>query len=141
MWMFKLRDCLHFAQKKLNSFFRRIFIRVKGIVSLNNFDGHVLMVLINSKINLTSAATFKPLNKVWWSQKSRQFLVKNKTKHNYSRIPVLSACIDLRWRVIVQRLMKPLMIVKREVRSQIAHGFGNALVIFDVDLLVFDTAP
>ena len=78
---------------------------------------------------------------VWWSQKSRQFLVENKTKHNYSRKLVLSARIDLRWRLIVQRLMKPLLIVKREVRSQIAYGFGNALVIFDVHLLIFHTAP
>jgi len=71
---------------------------------------------------------------VWWSQKSRQFLVENKTKLNYSRKLVLSACIDLRWRLIVQRLMKPLVIVKREVRSQVAHRIWNALVIFDVNL-------
>src|SRR6266516_560400 len=78
---------------------------------------------------------------LWWSQKSRQFSGKNKIKPNHSRKLVLSARIDLRWRLIVQRLMKPLLIVKREVRSQIAHGFGNALVIFDVHLLIFDTAP
>src|SRR5712692_7025565 len=69
---------------------------------------------------------------LWWSQKSRQFLVENKTKHNHSRIRVLSACIDLRWRLIVQRLMKPLVIVEREIGSQVAHGFRHALVIFDV---------
>jgi len=74
-------------------------------------------------------------------KESRQFLVENKTKHNHSRIFVLSAYIDLRWRLRVQRLMKPLMIVKREVRSQIAHCVCHALVIFDVHLLVFDTAP
>src|SRR6266852_2458651 len=78
---------------------------------------------------------------VWWSQKSRQFLVENKTKHTHSRKLVLSARINLRWRLIVQRLMNPLVIVKREVRSQVAHGVWNALVIFDVHLLVFDTAP
>src|SRR5437763_16785189 len=90
---------------------------------------------------LKEGYTLEEIHELWWSQKSRQFVVENKTKHNHSRKFVLSARIDLRWRVIVQRLMKPLMIVKREVRSQIAHGFGNALVIFDVDLLVFDTAP
>ncbi len=37
--------------------------------------------------------------------------------------------------------MKPLVIVKREVRSQVAHRVKNALVIFDVHLLVFHTAP
>ena len=78
---------------------------------------------------------------LWWSHLSRQFEGKTKTKHNRSRISVLSARIDLRWRVIVQRLMKPLVIVKREVRSQVAHRVWNALVIFDVHLLVFDTAP
>src|SRR6266700_7789047 len=78
---------------------------------------------------------------IWWSQKSRQFLVENKTKHNHSRKLVLSARIDLRWRLIVQRLMKPLVIVKREIRSQVAHRVCHALVIFDVHLLVFDTAP
>src|SRR5271157_524714 len=78
---------------------------------------------------------------VWWSQKSRQFLVENKTKHNHSRILVSSARIDLRWRLIVQRLMKPLVIVKREIRSQVAHRVWNALVIFDIHLLIFDTAP
>src|SRR6266571_1972795 len=31
--------------------------------------------------------------KLWWSQKSRQFLVENKTKHNHSRKLVLSARI------------------------------------------------
>ena len=54
--------------------------------------------------------------------KFRQFLVKNKTKHNHSRKLILFAYIDLRWRLIVQRLMKPLLIVKQEVRSQVAHG-------------------
>src|SRR5437764_7928228 len=87
------------------------------------------------------ATALEGLPGLWWSQKSRQFLVETKTKHNHSRKPVLSARIDLRWRLIVQRLMKPLLIVKREVRSQIAHGFGNALVIFDVHLLIFHTAP
>ena len=61
-------------------------------------------------------------NLLWWSQMSRQFLVENKTKHNHSRKLVLSARIDLRWRLIVQRLMKALLIVKQEVRSQVAHG-------------------
>jgi hypothetical protein len=51
------------------------------------------------------------------SQKSRQFWVENKTKHNHSRKLVLSARIDLRWRLIVQRLMNPFLIVKREVCS------------------------
>src|SRR6266496_2852664 len=78
---------------------------------------------------------------VWWSQQSSQFLGQNKTKHNHSRRSVLSACIDLRWRLIVQRLMKPLVIVKREVRSQVAHRLCHALVIFDIYLLIFDTAP
>ena len=78
---------------------------------------------------------------LWWSQKSRQFLAENKTKHNHSRILVSSARIDLRWRLIVQRLMKPLVIVKREIRSQVAHRVWNALVIFDIYLLIFDTAP
>ena len=58
---------------------------------------------------------------IWWSQKSRQFLVENKTKHNYSRKLVLTACIHLCWCLIVQGLMNPLVIVKREVRSQVAH--------------------
>src|SRR5712692_3266747 len=78
---------------------------------------------------------------LWWSQKSRQFLVENKTKHTHSRKLVLSARIDLRWRLIVQRLMKPLLIVKREVRSQVADRVCHALVIFDVHLLIFHTAP
>ena len=60
--------------------------------------------------------------RVWWSHLSRQFLVKNKTKHIHSRKLASSARIDLRWRLIVQRLMKPLLIVKQEVRSQVAHG-------------------
>ena len=75
------------------------------------------------------------------SQKSRQFLVENKTKHNHSRKLVLSARIHLRWCLIVQRLMNPLVIVKREVRAPVAHRIENALVIFDVHLLIFDTAP
>src|SRR5437899_2542579 len=78
---------------------------------------------------------------LWWSQKSRQFVVENKTKHNHSRKLVSSARIDLRWRLIVQRLMKPLVIVKREIRSQVAHRVCYALVIFDIYLLIFDTAP
>src|SRR5947209_102245 len=38
---------------------------------------------------------------LWWSHLSRQFLVKNKIKHNRSRILVLSARIYLRWCLIV----------------------------------------
>ncbi len=91
-------------------------------------------------IALTEILTFKEINNwlVWYS---RQFLVKTKIKPNRSRSLWLLASRHLCWRVIVQRLMQPLLIVKREVRSQIAHGFSNALVIFDVDLLIFDTAP
>jgi hypothetical protein len=37
--------------------------------------------------------------------------------------------------------MQTLLIVKREIRSQVAHSFWNALVIFEVHLLIFDTAP
>src|SRR4249920_3626528 len=37
--------------------------------------------------------------------------------------------------------MKPLLIVKCEVRSQVAHGIWNALVIFNIDVLIFHTAP
>jgi hypothetical protein len=89
-------------------------------------------------ISMTGSGIQAP---VWWSQKSGQFLVENKTKHNHSRKLVLSARIDLRWCLIVQRLMKPLLIVKREVRSQVADRVCHALVIFDVHLLIFDTAP
>jgi Transposase DDE domain len=103
-----------------------------------NMKNHLMH--LSDKLLLRKRAIIESII-VWWSQKSRQFLGKNKTKPNHSRKLVLSARIDLRWRLIVQRLMKPLLIVKREVRSQIAHGFGNALVIFDVDLLIFDTAP
>src|SRR5258708_23024857 len=78
---------------------------------------------------------------LWWSQKSRQFLVENKTKHSHSRLLIVSVRIDLRLCLIVQRLMKPLVIVKREVGSQVAHRVCHALVIFDIHLLVFDTAP
>ena len=78
---------------------------------------------------------------LWWSQKSRQFVVENKTKLNSSRGLILFARIDLRWHLIVQRLMKPLVIVQREVRAPVAHRVCHALVIFDVYLLIFDTAP
>ena len=37
--------------------------------------------------------------------------------------------------------MKPLVIVKREVRSQVVHRICHALVIFDVHLLIFHTPP
>ena len=37
--------------------------------------------------------------------------------------------------------MNSLVIVEREVRSQVAHGIWNALVIFDIDVLIFHTTP
>ena len=78
---------------------------------------------------------------LWWSQKSSQFAVKNKTKHNHSKKLVLSAFIDLHWRLIVQHSMKPLLIAKRKVHLQVAHRVYYVLVIFDIHLLIFDTAP
>ncbi len=47
---------------------------------------------------------------------------------------MLSAQIHLCRRLIVQCLMQSLVIIKREIRSQVAHGFQHALVIFDVNL-------
>ncbi len=109
-----------------------------------NFSHATVELTIFGDVDLRNVKGLKSIRhrgNLWWSQKSRQFLVENKTKHNHSRIFVLSACIDLRWRLIVQRLMQTLMIVKREVRSQIVHCVCHALVIFDVHLLIFDTAP
>src|SRR5437660_11489814 len=77
---------------------------------------------------------------VWWYQKSRQFLGKNKTKLNSSRNSRLSFQIHLCWCLIVKRLMQALLIVKREIGMQVLYSIGNALVIFDIDLLIFDTA-
>ena len=37
--------------------------------------------------------------------------------------------------------MQALLIVKREIGLQVPYRIWNALVIFDVHLLVFDTAP
>ena len=54
---------------------------------------------------------------LWWSQLSRQCAGKNKIKLNRSRCTVLAAGIDERWRLIVQRLMQTLVIVKGEVRA------------------------
>ena len=53
---------------------------------------------------------------------------------------MLSAYIDLRWRLIVQCLMKPLLIVKQEVRAQVAHGVCHALVILDIIVYQFSGA-
>jgi hypothetical protein len=78
---------------------------------------------------------------LWWSQLSRQFAGKNKIKLNRSRCSVLFAGINERWRLIVQCLMQTLVIVKGEVRAQVAHGIRHALIFFDVHLLIFDTAP
>jgi len=55
------------------------------------------------------------IQRVWWYQKSRQFLGKNKTKLNCSRNPRLPFQIHLCWCVIVKRLMQALLIVKREI--------------------------
>ncbi len=52
---------------------------------------------------------------VWWDQKSRQFLGKNKTKLNCSRNAWLCFQIHLCWCLIVKRLMQALIVVKREI--------------------------
>ena len=52
---------------------------------------------------------------VWWYQKSRQFLGKNKTKLNCSRNSWLTFQIHLCWCLIVKRLMQALRVVKREI--------------------------
>jgi site-specific DNA recombinase len=77
---------------------------------------------------------------VWWSPKSRQWWGKNKTKLNHTRICLFSGR-DLCWRLIVQRLMQSLVIIKREVVTQIAHSFRDALIVLGIHLLIFDTAP
>ncbi len=59
---------------------------------------------------------------IWWYQKSRQFLGKNKTKLNCSRNRRLPFQIHLCWCVIVKRLMQALMIVKREIFTQVPHS-------------------
>ena len=78
---------------------------------------------------------------LWWSQKSRQFETKNKIELNHTRISVLLLHVHLCRCLIRQRLMKTLLIVKREVRSQVAHGICHALVIFDINVLIFHTSP
>jgi hypothetical protein len=42
---------------------------------------------------------------------------------------------------VIERLMKPLTVVKPEVFSQASDGLGRVLVIVQVDLFVFDAAP
>jgi len=37
--------------------------------------------------------------------------------------------------------MQPLVIVQREIVTQIAHGFCHTLVIFEIDFFLFDAAP
>ena len=68
--------------------------------NLNGFEG----VLSRMKIG-----------ELWWYQKSRQFLGKNKTKHNRSRNAQLAFEIHLRWRPIVQCLVQSLLIIKSEI--------------------------
>jgi hypothetical protein len=47
---------------------------------------------------------------------------------------MLPVQIHLCWREIVERLMQSLLIIKGEVRPQIADRFAHALVIFEVNL-------
>src|SRR5258708_5964653 len=84
---------------------------------------------------------YKGLDKVWWYQKSRQFSGKNKTKLNCPRNAWLSFQIHLCWCVVLKRLMQTLMIVKREILTQIAYSIGNTLIVFNIHLLVFNAAP
>jgi hypothetical protein len=78
---------------------------------------------------------------IWWSQKSRQFSGKNKIELSHTRKAVLLPTIHLGRCLIVQCLMQTFLIVKGEVRSQVAHGVCNTLVIFEIHLLLFHTAP
>src|SRR6266511_2997924 len=42
---------------------------------------------------------------------------------------------------VIERLVKPLTIVKSEIFSQARYGLGRVLVIVQVNLFVFDAAP
>src|SRR6266542_1000878 len=42
---------------------------------------------------------------------------------------------------VIERLVKPLTVIKTEIFSQAGDGLGRILVIMQVDLFVFDAAP
>jgi len=57
---------------------------------------------------------------VWWVQKSRPFSHQIKTKLSLVRGTLLTSCIHLGWSLIIQRLVYTLLIVKGEIRLDIA---------------------
>src|SRR5436305_15092100 len=51
------------------------------------------------------------------------------------------APMHCRWCLIVQGLMQALLVVKHKVLLEATDGFWHTLIIFDVHLFIFHTAP
>jgi fructose-1,6-bisphosphatase/inositol monophosphatase family enzyme len=103
-----------FCGVMLHSPGQELFYASKGDGSFSIANGELRTIHCSNVTNLQK--TTKIYVDVWWYQKSRQFVGKNKTKLNCSKnLPVLLFQIHLCWCLIVKRLMQALMIVKCEI--------------------------